>query len=60
MLFKHFLLNTLLALTSVTTLPNPGTVNYGLKARVDDGDPARLGDGQEFDPKTKQCKYPNG
>lgn len=30
MLLKHVLVNTLLALTSVTALPNLGTVNYSL------------------------------
>lgn len=40
MLLKPFL-PELLAIASVTALPNPGTVNHGLK--VDDGDPVRLG-----------------
>lgn len=45
MLLKQILLIALLALTSVTALPNPGTVKYGLKAKANDGDPARLGQG---------------
>ncbi|KAH8662742.1 hypothetical protein BGZ61DRAFT_539456 [Ilyonectria robusta] len=40
MLLKYFLLNTLLALSSVTAIPSPDTDNYDVEARNADDDPA--------------------
>ncbi|EXM12592.1 hypothetical protein FOTG_18914, partial [Fusarium oxysporum f. sp. vasinfectum 25433] len=61
MLLKHFLLSTLLAINSVTALPNPITENYGIEAR--DHELTRrivICGRQESGQKGGECECPEG
>ncbi|KAH7216365.1 hypothetical protein DER44DRAFT_807322 [Fusarium oxysporum] len=74
MLLKHFLLGALLALSSVTALPNPEADLHDVEARDNKNHPPRCGkdadfdrmknkcickdEGKEFDPEHKICRCP--